>query len=152
MITMNAPTIATFVTLFALAGIAGAAVTFAVHLNKQNEEISRVQIISQNLGAYRRLVRLTDIDPQARTIGAEVIDPGRQTPFTRVVFSVTDDTTIERQDPIIENNTVVGFSPIESITLADISENTEALVRLYASETGELRASNIVIGTPFPLP
>ncbi len=98
---------------------------------------------------YTRIMRIDEIDYSEKIVRATLLDKhvGSQ---NSVVFLVTEETTIERQNPILDNDVVIGTSPIISLSLQDLSKDDKILIRLAAQVDGVLYARQIIHGTPFP--
>lgn len=133
--------------IFSMGTISGVSIFFMSKFYTKTLEQNEVQL--SNDISYTRIMRIDEIDNSTKLIRATLLD--RKVGTQRnVVFSVTEETTIERQDPILKNDVIVGASSIIPLSLENLSVGDEILVRLGAQADGALYARHIIHGTPFP--
>ncbi|MBL4644426.1 MAG: hypothetical protein JKX80_01005 [Candidatus Pacebacteria bacterium] len=134
-----------FITVFVLAALLGGVSTYTLTLYNKTINIKELQTAQGNIGSYKRFVRIENIDVERNLIGAITIDRDVYQ-VQRMLFSITDATKIERQNTLVENGIVVGFTPVEQLSITDLEVNEEIIVRLLVSSSGKLVANNIVLG------
>ena len=134
-----------FITVFVLAALLGGVSTYTLTLYNKTINIKELQTAQGNIGSYKRFVRIENIDVERNLIGAITIDRDVYQ-VQRMLFSITDTTKIERQNTLVENGIVVGFTPVEQLSITDLEVNEEIIVRLLVSSSGKLVANNIVLG------
>ncbi len=133
------------VTVFVLAFLLGSVSIYTLTLYNQVTDIKKQQTAQNNIGYYKRFIRIENIDVENNVIGAVSIDRDVYQ-VNRMLFSVTETTRIERQEPILDNDVIVGFTPVTKLSISDLAINDKAIVRVSVSAEGKLIASNILLG------
>ncbi len=133
------------VTVFVLAFLLGSVSIYTLTLYNQVTDIKEQQTAQNNIGYYKRFVRIENIDVENNVIGAVSIDRDVYQ-VNRLLFSVTETTLIERQEPILDNDVIIGFTPVTKLSISDLAINDEAIVRVSVSAEGKLIANNILLG------
>jgi len=107
--------------------------------------------VSDRIGSIKRILKIETIDLERKLIGAVVVD--RELFNSRnVLLSIDSATAIQRQDPIFENGIVTSFSPIKTISLNDLSIDSEVFAWITILDDGRLYARTLIVGSPFARP
>jgi len=112
---------------------------------------SSIETAKDNVGTYRRLIVLENVDLERSLIGAKVT--GREIMgVEHILFSFDEETFFGWQEPQIQNGTVVNFTEVRKINPSDFFPGTEGFATIVVREDGTLYARTLLGGSPFVRP
>jgi len=142
-----------FVLIIGLLGFfLGVSVMFLSSTYTKLTELAKSQSLLSQTTSYRRLAEVTSVNLETSSITARAIDRGFG--IDTFVFYVDDRTVISSQNPIIQDGIVVGFEPLQSLSIEDMRPGSQILIRLIVDgeKDNALYAQNITVGAPFVRP
>lgn len=131
------------------ASVAGAAISFASTSYARYNAIFRSLTVADFSASYSRVGEIIAVDPASATVTARLFGVGKQPELT-VRMRVTSGTSIERSDPILEGEELLGYTPAIPQTFESLTPGALALFKLQSEPDNTMSARTILLGSPFP--